>query len=170
MNNATEEEIRTWFRVNCKDSRGTVEFGINQRIEIHGNIVFLLHVTQLPYKIYSVTGYVDAEQARLETMENFPDIVGGDLYVSKFLTSFEGIPAHIKDQIHLPHFNYVIDPYEYRYLLFINVHKIIYIGMANIATRAIQEIITNYRGKPDQYHIAIEKLMEIGEKLGFDYD
>lgn len=110
---------------------------------------------------------------RFTSLEHAPEIVGGDFDISsnKHLTSFKYLPKQMRSLIA---FGITIkDPYEWRYILFSEIRRsiniVLPIGTPEVVIK-INVILQDYLGKHNQNHLAIDKLLTLGESLGFKYD
>lgn len=121
---------------------------------------------QLPFKLHRVNGtFSISKSEELDTLYNCPDIVIGSFEISDTsIKSLEFMPKLIRGRFHLKNNKLLIDPYEYRYALFSKID-----GLILTDNSKIRDILHHYQNNPSQAHIAMDKLMELGESMGFNY-
>lgn len=169
----TKKEILEWFYNNTQFINNSGLLGpsdntkitfTSEGVDIDNDIQLNKDVTEIPFKIHIVNGWVSARWVKITSLENFPDVVAKDLYLSDTsLTSLKYLPKTIGDELYLN--GITIDPYEYRYIFYSTITN----GVKS-TDKEVSDIIKKYWEKPQYFHLAIQDLMNLGESRGFTYD
>lgn len=154
----------------------------NYVISLNANIHFT--TPELPFKFDKIVGNITTS-SNLISFKNFPETVRYSVNVSgtqissldqsprnilgvfsitdcQNITSLKYLPDKIRELRAIR--TGIIDPYEFRYILYSDISHSIELGYKNAKT---QDILDKYKNQPSMYHIAIEELMDLGESLGF---
>lgn len=183
----TKDEIENW----CKRRKISCTIRSDLSVDIHVDALINTKMHKFPFKVNVCQGNFIVSDNGLHTLENFPEKVFQTCNVSdNKLTTLEHCPKEIygnfgisnnpletfkflPDQVdgvlfcsNIP----INDPYEWRYFLFKDIKRLSTGIRGNTKEDIIINIINKYLGKPDQFHIAIDELMNLGESLGFTYD
>lgn len=186
----TKEEIKAWLDQNS--NKCSFKLNPDNSVVLLGSLsITESNIEKIPFKIDKALDNLYASTAGLKTLENFPEFVNGNLHISyNNLTTLEHCPEQIngsfsisgnplKNFEHLPKQVYgkilmeridIQDPYAYRYFLYVK-HNGLVIGDEDYDPYIgeILRIVSKYTNKPTMYHLAIEELMNFGEKHGFTY-
>lgn len=103
------------------------------------------HITSLEHGPVDVTGNCSLGGLGISSLKYMPTLISSDFYCD--------FNENLKD------------PYEFRYALFSTIH-----GKITTGNKKISDILNKYKNNPSQNHIAIDKLLTLGESLGFTYD
>lgn len=193
----TKDEIKDWMSTHCSFLKYQINSDLSvssSAVSVPNSFINNQNVKigHLPFKFKRIDGSFIAQFAGLKSLINCPDeveksfnikcnqieslehgpkkvyesynISGNPIKTFKFLPDYIGTHMVIDDDVK------VDDPYEWRYFLFKEIKAIIFPHETSENVATIIRIVNKYLGKPDQFHIAIDELMNLGEARGFTYD
>lgn len=165
------DQIEKWLKVNKNNKQGNsmpwTSFTLNKDQSVDVQVIDISNqkFKKLPFKINLVTNRFFITYTPLLTMENFPNKVNGSFDISGTeITSLQGLPNYIGKHCFLKNIP-IKNPYGYRHVFQSNI-----IGEIETSFPEINKILNEYKNRKEYMHIAIDKLLELAEKMGFDND